>query len=298
MNHARPTLFLILLLLSTALVRAQITKDQIQVTTPTAPWTLVFEGKNLSLRDVKIKATEGSGYFLMLDNENQVNFSLYIEPVDKCKSSEECRDYVLGLGNPAWGNYQDLAKGKVGDFSYFEFYRPEVQGQPVKMLDMYAQYVEKGYWIDLHISKVLYTKEDHALLENLIKGIKFVPKGSQASVPDVEIAKADAAAAGWLKLWDAANCKETYNSLTSFVREKVTEQQWTPFCQGLQKDLGKLKSRTVISRALMKSLPLKPELSGAVIAYRSVYEKTALVELMTFARAADGKWTVLNYMPK
>ena len=298
MKHFRPILLLTLLLLSTVLVRAQITRDQIQVTTPTAPWTLVFDGKNLSLRDVKIKATEGSGYFLMLDNENQVNFSLYIEPVDKCKSSESCRDYILAQGNPAWGKYQDLAKGKVGDFSYFEFYRPEVQAQPVKMLDMYAQYVDKGYWIDLHISKVLYKKEDHALFENLIKGIKFVPKGSQASGSDAEMAKVDAAATNWLKLWDATNCKETYSSLTSFFREAVTEQQWTPFCQGVQKDLGKLKSRTLVASSLMKSLPPKPELSGAMFAYRSVFEKTSVVELMTFARAADGKWTVLNYMPK
>src|SRR5687767_6658109 len=191
MNHVRPVLFLTLLVLSTVLVEAQITKDQIQVTTPTAPWTLVFDGKNLSLRDVKIKATEGSGYFLMLDNENEVNFSLYIEPVDKCRSSDTCRDYILGQGNPAWGKYQDLAKGKVGEWSYFEFYRPEVQNQPVKMLDMYAQYVEKGYWIDLHISKVLYKKEDHALFENLIKGITFLPKGSQPPGSETEMAKVE-----------------------------------------------------------------------------------------------------------
>jgi hypothetical protein len=298
MNHVRPVLFLTLLLLSTDIVRAQITKDQIQVTTPTAPWTLVFEGKDLELRDVKIKATEGSGYFLMLDNESQVNFSLYIEPVDKCKNADECRDYILAAGNPAWGKYQDLAKGSVGNFSYFEFYRPEVQNQPVKMLDMYAQYVEKGYWIDLHISKVLYKKEDHALFENLLKGIKFVPKASKAYDAGPEQAKIDSAATNWLKLWDAANCKETYSSFTSITRQAVTEQQWMPYCEGIQKDLGKVKSRTLIAGSLVKSLSVKPDSPGARFAYRSVFEKTAVVELVTLSREADGRWTVAHYMPK
>lgn len=286
-----------MLLLSTAFVRAQIDQDQIQVTTPTAPWTLVFEGKNLSLRDVKIKATEGSGYFLMLDNANEVNFSLYIEPVDKCKTAEECRDYVLGLGNPGWGKYQDLAKGKVGDFSYFEFFRPEIEGQPIKMFDMYAQYVEKGYWIDLHISKAVYKKEDHVLFENLIKGIKFVPKTVKSSAgPDR--AKIEAAAAGWLKLWDAANCKEAYNALMTISRQAVTEQQWTPYCHGIQADLGKLKSRSLIASSVIRSLPSKPELAGAMFAYRGVFEKTAVVELISLTREADGRWTVSNYIPR
>ena len=297
MIYLRSALCLTLLLLSTSLTRAQIAQDQIQVTTPTAPWTLVFDGKSLGLRDVKIKETEGSGYFLMIDEANQVNFSLYIEPVDKCKSADECRDHVLGLGNPAWGTYQDLAKGKVGNWSYFEFYRPEVQGRPVKMQDMYAQFVEKGYWIDLHISKVLYKKEDHALFEDLIKGIRFVPKSEKlASQP--ERTKVEAAATSWLKLWDATNCKATYASLTSISRQQVTEQQWTPYCQGIQGDLGKLQSRTLIASSLIRSLPSKPEFAGAMFAYRSVFQKTAVVELVSFTREADGKWTVSNYLPR
>jgi hypothetical protein len=298
MNHVRAAGFLTLLLLTTVLVRAQITQDEIQVYTPTAPWIVVFQGKNLSLKDVKIKSAEGSGYFLMVDNDSQINFSLYIEPVDKCKSSDECRDYILGLGNPRWGKYQDLAKGKVGEFSYFEFYRPEVDGQPVKMLDMYGQYVDKGYWIDLHISKVLYKKEEHAMFENLIKGIKFVPKVGKAVGLAAEALKIDAAATSWLKLWDATNCKETYNTLTTVSRQAVTEEQWTPYCQGIQKDLGKLQSRTLIASSLIKSVPAKPDLAGAMFAYRSIFEKAAVVELVSFTREADGRWTVSNYIPR
>ncbi|HVF29589.1 MAG TPA: DUF4019 domain-containing protein, partial [Pyrinomonadaceae bacterium] len=244
-------LFVLLLstLSFTVSAKGQIAQDQIQVTTPAAPWTLVFDGKRLSLRDVKIKPGEGSGYFLMVDESSEVNFSLYIEPVDKCKTSDECRDYILGFGNPGWGKYQDLAKGRVGSFSYFEFFRPEVQGLPLQMLDMYAQFVEKGYWIDLHISKAVYKKEEHILFENLIKGIKFVPKDAKpASEPVRE--KIETAATGWLQNWDAIKCKETYAALTSLSNEAVTEPQWTPYCQEIHKNLGKLQSRKLIASSL------------------------------------------------
>ena len=166
------------------------------------------------------------------------------------------------------------------------------------MLDMYAQFVEKGYWIDLHISKVLYKKEDHALFENLIKGIKFLPKAGKPYDAGPEQAKIHSAATSWLKLWDAANCKETYSSFTSITRQAVPEQQWMPYCEAIQKDLGKLKSRTLIASSFVKSLPAKLDAPGARFAYRSVFEKTAVVELVTLTRESDGGWTVAHYMPK
>ena len=280
------------------LATAQVIQDRIQVTTPTAPWTLVFEGEKISLRDAKIKASEASGYFLMIDDRNQVNFSLYIEPVENCKTADSCRDYILAAGNPAWGKYQDLAKGSVGNFSYFEFYRPEVQGQPVKMLDMYAQFVEKGYWIDLHISKVLYKKEDHALFENLIKGIKFVPKDAKEAAVPADDEKIAAAATGWLKLWDSQKCKETYDGLTSLSKDSISGPQWIPYCQDVHQKLGKLQSRKLIANSTIKSLPPKPEFSGATHGYRSVFQNATVVEIVTLTREKDGRWTVSNYLPR
>src|SRR5205085_4371422 len=104
-------------------------------------WILRILGQDLDITNVQAKPDEASAYFMMKSNTTQLNVSVFIEPVNKCTSSDGCRDYVLGLGNPAWGKYQDLAKGKIKDFSYFEFYRPEAAGQPLKMLDMYAEFV-------------------------------------------------------------------------------------------------------------------------------------------------------------
>src|SRR5258708_35353730 len=153
--------------------------DGVQLTTIKAPWTMRILGRDIDIANVKAKPDEQSAYFMMESESTKLNVSVFIEPVDKCKSGEECRDYVLNFGNPAWGKFQDLAKSKIKDFSYFEFYRPEVRGQPMKMLDMYAEYVSQGYWVDVHISKVLYRPEDHAFFEHVVNSISFFPKGGQ-----------------------------------------------------------------------------------------------------------------------
>jgi hypothetical protein len=51
---------------------------------------------------------------------------------------------------------------------------------PVKQQNMYAEFVVDGYWVDLHISKVLYEPKDHVLFEELVKSIKFEPKEEKA----------------------------------------------------------------------------------------------------------------------
>jgi hypothetical protein len=112
----------------------------------------------------------------LTSEKNYLTASLWIEPAEECRTSRECRDLVYKTGNPAWGEYRDLVLSEIGDVSFFEFYRPAVQGQPVKMLDMYAQFVRDDYWINMHISKVLYRKADHVLFEDIVKSAAFEQK--------------------------------------------------------------------------------------------------------------------------
>jgi hypothetical protein len=272
--------------------------DQIRLTTPGAPWIIVIDGKPLDIHDHKVKPDHKSAYFLMSPDSDGLNISLYIEPVDKCKTAKECRDFVLNTGNPLWGKYQDLAKADIGDFSYFEFYRPEVMNQPLKMFDMYAQYVSSGYWVDLHLSKVEYKKSDHVLFENLIKSIKFVSKTTPASGDaEKQFESAERAVDKWLAMWDAGKCKESFTSLSPLARGRITEKLWVDYCGNAQKTLGKLRARKPTAGTLIKSLPVKPEYSGATIRYHSAFVNAeSVIEVVTLVLEKDGRWTVSNYM--
>ena len=172
-------LFLAVILLAPALISAQakeLGNGKFSFTTPNAPWELVITAKGFGIGREQLKPDDASGYFLLANGATLYNASLFIEPVGKCKTSKECRDMVLKAGNPAWGKYQDLVVAELGDVSYFEFYRPAVQGHPVRMFDMYAEFVKDGYWVDLHISKMLYDKSDHIAFEDLVKSVEFISK--------------------------------------------------------------------------------------------------------------------------
>src|ERR1043166_5942762 len=75
--------------------------DGVNLTTIKAPWTIRILGNDLDITNVQAKPNEQSAYFMMTSESTNLNASVFIEPIEKCKTGEECRDYVLALGNPA-----------------------------------------------------------------------------------------------------------------------------------------------------------------------------------------------------
>lgn len=63
---------------------------------------------------------------------------------------------------------------------------PSFQGVPRQQQNMYAEFVVDGFWVDRHISTVLYKAEEHAWFEQLVKAIKFEPKQNKATVRATE----------------------------------------------------------------------------------------------------------------
>jgi hypothetical protein len=287
--------FAIVFLLSVIAAAQTVKEDRIAFTTPDAPWMVSLDGKNLELKNQQIKDDNKSGYFLLFNEEQGITVSLFIEPAVKCKTSAECRDFVWNSGNPKWGKLQDVVHSKIGDVSYFEFFRPMVQNLPLEMFDMYAQFVEDGYWVDLHISKVKYKKEDHLLFENLVKSVKFTSKNGELTT-DKSIETARTAAENWMLLWDSGKYKESYAELSSSTKKVFDEKTWSADRVTAHKSFGKLKSRKIIQIQLIKSLPYIPDSSGAIFWYLSSYENQEKVfESFSVILGKDGTWRVANY---
>jgi hypothetical protein len=292
MNKYLATIFVAICLSLSALGQPEVT-DSIRLTAVGAPWWVVIDGPDLGVETVRTKA-DGS-YFLFYPTKEELNLSLYIEPAVKCKTGVECRDFVLNAGNPAWGEFEKLNKDNFGKFSYFEFYRPQVMGQPLQMQDMYAQYVDSGYWMDVHISKVHFKAEDKARFEGLLSSIRFMPKEEELAANE-PIGKIVAAGNSWLlDIWDQQKCGESYRALTSISREAVEEPLWVEFCKSAHRGLGKLRSRELIAITTTKSLPQQPDKSGAVLRFQSIFENGPVIERMSFTSEKDGTWSVSNY---
>jgi hypothetical protein len=172
-----PTKLCLSLVLCQALATAKPSGEKrISLTAPAAPWTFTLPGDNLAVEGREVKPDGRSGYFVLHDKKDKLTVSLFIEPAGQCRDSESCRDMVWELGNPAWENPQNVVQSEIGGVSFFEFLMPSFRGDAIRQQNMYAEFVVDGFWVDLHVSKVLYKPEEHEMFERLVKGAKFEPK--------------------------------------------------------------------------------------------------------------------------
>lgn len=167
------TLCAILLVAQTTAVVGLADDQRLRFTVPASPWALTLPAADFVLQQQQIKPDGRSGYFMLTDDKTSLNVSFFIEPAIQCKNSKACRDMVWKLGNPAWENPQNVVLSEIGDISCFEFLIPSFRGQPVRQQNLYAEFVVDDFWVDLHISKVLYKPADHELFAQLVKSIKF-----------------------------------------------------------------------------------------------------------------------------
>ena len=167
---------LVLILCQTSAISRSTGYKKIGLTVPAAPWTLTLPGENFAIEREQVKPDGQYGYFLMSDKKNHMMLSVFIEPAVKCKDSKSCRDMVWKAGNPSWENPQNVVLSEIDGVHFFEFLIPSFRDQPIQQQNMYAQFVVDGFWVDMHISKVLYKPEEHKMFERIIKSVKFEPK--------------------------------------------------------------------------------------------------------------------------
>lgn len=170
----------ILLTVQVSFARGPLDEKRLTFTVPGAPWNMTLPAGDFVLAEKQEKPDGSGAYFYLSSEQSGLYVSFYIEPVSQCKDSKACRDMVRKQGNPAWEQPQNFISSQIGEVSYFEFLVPSFRGMPVKQLNMYAEFVVDGFWVDLHISKILYEPRNHVLFEALVKAIKFEPKEEKA----------------------------------------------------------------------------------------------------------------------
>lgn len=172
----RALILLSLLLLVHSSALGQTDEKRLSFTIASAPWTMTLPAGDFVMMREQYKSEGEGAYYYIVEQKQNLNVSFFIEPVSKCKTSKTCRDMIWKAGNPNWENPQDVVQSEIGEVSIFEFMVPSFRGQPVQQQNMYAEFVVDNFWVDLHISKVLYKPSERELFARLIKAIRFEPK--------------------------------------------------------------------------------------------------------------------------
>ena len=283
---------LVLLFTSNLFAQAKkIEEKQMSLTVPGAPWHFILDGEDFELSRQTIKPDGENGYFLMKPLKSGINVSLFIERVKKCDTSKSCRDMVWKSGNPSWENPKNVKLGEIDGISFFEFLIPKIQGQKIDQHNIYAQFVKDGYWIDLHISKVLYKKGENNLLKNIVTSAKFETK-TEKPLEDAKKAMEE-----WREIWDSGKYEKSYEKLAEYTQKNLNKRTWFVYWTGVRKPLGKVKSRKLISADYINSLQGLPDREGMMYQFQSSFEKAnKVIETFALMREEDGTWKVANYL--
>jgi hypothetical protein len=151
-------------------------EKRLEFTVPGSPWTLTIPAGDFRLARKQMRSDGRGAYFHLVDEKQNINLSMFIEPVKDCNDSKSCRDMIWNLGNPEWVNPQNVVKSEIGDVSVLELMVPKYQGMDIRQQNVYAEFVVDGFWVDMHLSKVLYKPEEHKLFERIIKSVRFESK--------------------------------------------------------------------------------------------------------------------------
>jgi hypothetical protein len=158
-------------------------EKRLEFTLAEAPRKLTIPADDFQLAQKQMRSDGRGAYFDLVDEKQNINLSMFIEPVKDCNDSKSCRDMIWKLGNPEWVNPQNVVQSEIGDVSVLELMVPKYQGMDIRQQNLYAEFVVDGFWVDMHLSKVLYKPEEHKLFERIIKSVRFEPKTNPKAKP-------------------------------------------------------------------------------------------------------------------
>ena len=108
-----------------------------------------------------------------------------------------------------------------------------------------------------------------------------------------------AAAESWLKLLNDAKFADSWKTAAPYFQSKVKEEQWTRQIAYIYSNIGKVKSRKLISSNYTKSLPNAPKGEYFILRFATSFEKKSkAVETIVPMLTPDGTWKISGYFIK
>jgi tetratricopeptide (TPR) repeat protein len=149
--------------------------DLLDFSAPNVPWILTVPADDFEILESQLPDGKHA-YYLFKSAKAGITASVFIEPADKCANSKSCRDFVRASNLQNVTEPENVSASEIGDVSIFEYLLPSFRGQSVRQQNMFAEFVQDGFWVDLHISKTSYTAKDRNLFETLVRSVKFEKK--------------------------------------------------------------------------------------------------------------------------
>ena len=103
-----------------------------------------------------------------------MNVSVFLEPAHEGWTAVDHReDYWKKISGSGSIKRKQVKRTEQNGMALLEFFIPEFESVPVRQKSINAFLVRDGLWIDVHLSKDQFEKEDQELFEQVVASIRF-----------------------------------------------------------------------------------------------------------------------------
>jgi tetratricopeptide (TPR) repeat protein len=149
------------------------TTNNLYLMIPGASWSLEIDVPGFTLLHRNF-SDDGTAARLMAENENTgLILSAFMEKAAAAGDAKQCREYYWNAAQKSPMKKDDFKMSETGSVALAEYIVKEYRGMPVNQKNVNAYLSRHGYWFDVHISKADFKPDDEAMLQAVVKSIRF-----------------------------------------------------------------------------------------------------------------------------
>jgi hypothetical protein len=176
----RSTLAITLGLFAATTLCAQDTaQSKASIWLPAQPWALEVQAEGFSVEKNDVQP-DGRRYFLAENKATKMVASVYLEAMSGAPGADECQrslhDKEVRFSGLATHGLKDVEYSQKDGMSVLEYLIPEVKGAPINQHNVFACLIKGNVFVDIHISKALYTAADKPAFDSVLASFQFVDK--------------------------------------------------------------------------------------------------------------------------
>jgi len=123
--------------------------------------------------------------------------------------------------------------------------------------------------------------------------------GQMLNTDSIKVMEAKVSVESWLKLVDDGKYAESWDEASTFLKGKVTKEEWILTISNLKPSFGKTNTREIQSAQYSTELPGAPDGEYVVFQYKTNFKlKNNSIETIVPMIDSDGKWRVSGYFVK
>lgn len=140
---------------------------------PTEDWSLMIDLDGFKVEKEMLSKDNSMFRLSAINKKSKQNLSLFIEKAMGDGDKIACRDYYWGKAVNSPLQKENLKMHETDILALVEFDTEKFNGITINMHNVNAYLANKGYWIDVHISKIGYSEKDKKNFEKILQSISI-----------------------------------------------------------------------------------------------------------------------------